>query len=174
MFCPRCAQQQLNDESRFCPRCGLPLAGVTALLASEGIVPQAQDAAHNTERNQKRKGIRRGAKIIFLSAVLAPIFLALGIVFDSPGPLIVPATVFLAGISWLLYSLFFGEGPMPAWGAKAAKELSGGRVSPAVSAPPFVPATSWLGAQSADTAEIVPPFSVTEHATKLLDEDRRK
>jgi hypothetical protein len=174
MFCPRCAQQQLNDESRFCPRCGLPLAGVAALLASDGIAPQGREATRDNEPNEKRKGVRRGAKIIFLSAVLAPVFLALSIAFDSPGPLLVPATVFLAGFSWLLYSLLFGEGPMPAWGAKADKELTGSRTSPALAAQQFVPASSWLGAQRADTAEMVPPFSVTEHSTKLLDEERRK
>src|SRR5438270_6017712 len=108
MFCPRCAQQQLNDESRFCPRCGLPLAGVASLLASEGAV-QGQGSAPSDKSNGRRADIRRGAKIIFLSAVLAPVFLALGIAFDSPGPLLVPATIFLAGLSWLLYSLFFGE-----------------------------------------------------------------
>lgn len=174
MFCPRCAQQQLNDESRFCPRCGLPLAGVAALLASDGIAPQGQGATRDNEQNEKRKGMRRGAKIIFLSAVLAPVFLALSIAIDSPGPLFVPATVFLAGLSWLLYSLLFGEGPMPTWGAKADKELTGARTSPALAAPQFVPASSWPGAQRADTAEMAPPFSVTEHSTKLLDEERRK
>jgi hypothetical protein len=174
MFCPRCAQQQLNDESRFCPRCGLPLAGVAALLASDGLAPQGQAVTRDNELNGKRKGIRRGAKIIFLSVVLAPVFFALSIVFDSPGPLLVPVSVFLAGLSWLLYSLIFGEGPMPAWGAKAGKELTGARTSPTLAAPPFVPASSWLGAQRADTAEMVPPFSVTEHSTKLLEEERRK
>jgi hypothetical protein len=174
MFCPRCAQQQLNDEPRFCPRCGLPLAGVAALLASDGVATQGQGATRDNEPNEKRKGIRRGAKMIFLSVVLAPVFLGLGIVFDTPGPLLVPVSVFLAGLSWLLYSLIFGEGPMPTWGAKARRELTGARTSPPLAAQQFVPASSWLGAQRADTAEIVPPFSVTEHSTKLLDEERRK
>jgi hypothetical protein len=159
MFCPRCAQQQLNDESRFCPRCGLLLAGVAALLASDGLAPQGQGATRDNELNEKRKGMRLGAKIIFLSAVLAPVFLALSIATDSPGP---------------LYSLLFGEGPMPMWGAKAKRELTGARTSPALAAPQFVPASSWSGAQRANTAEMVPPFSVTEHSTKLLDEERRK
>ncbi|SRR5579885_977160 len=174
MFCPRCAQQQLNDESRFCPRCGLPLAGVAALLASEGVAPTAQAASQDKGRDEKRRGIRRGAKIIFLSAVLAPVFLGFSIAADSPGPLLVPVTVFFVGLSWLLYSLLFGEGPLPAWRAKNESELTGARPAPPLAAPPFAPASSWLGAQRADTAEIVPPFSVTEHATKLLDEERRK
>lgn len=33
MFCPRCGHQQVSDEIRFCPHCGLPLNLLTDLLA---------------------------------------------------------------------------------------------------------------------------------------------
>src|SRR3954454_23299850 len=101
MFCPRCGQQQISDEVRFCPRCGLSLAQVPALLAA-GVEPAAEGAPRGTP-TRKRKQIRRGAKIMFFSAVLFPIFLGISIAIDEPGPLVVPFTVFLVGLTWMLY-----------------------------------------------------------------------
>src|SRR4051812_32240720 len=109
MYCPRCGQQQISDEVRFCSRCGLSLASVPVLLAGGEARAAVEGAATGGKPTRKRAQIRRGAKLLFLSAVLAPIFFALSIVFDSPGPLVVPLTVFLAGGAWLLYFTLFGD-----------------------------------------------------------------
>lgn len=53
--------------------------------------------------------MRVGAKIMFLSGVLLPIFLGLTVAADSPEPLLVPLIVFLLGLSCLLYFRLFGD-----------------------------------------------------------------
>jgi hypothetical protein len=169
MFCPRCGQQQISDEVRFCPRCGLSLAQVPALLAS-GVAATPAAESPRVARTQKRLGIRRGAKLMFFSAVLFPIFLALSIAFDSPGPLVVPLTVFLAGGAWLLYFALFGEETPHANEAKGSKEFRDSRTAPALPPSTFVPA-SGFGQRRANTADMAQPPSVTEQTTRLLDEE---
>jgi hypothetical protein len=168
MFCPRCGQQQVSGEVRFCPRCGLSLASVPALLA--GFEAAQPEGAPRGVRSKKRKQIRRGAKIMFFSAVLFPIFLVLAGVADHPGPLIVPLTVFFAGLAWLLYFVIFGEEAAQDSAEGARRDLREGRNAPSLPPATFVPA-SGFGARPAHTADMAQPPSVTEQTTKLLDQD---
>lgn len=169
MFCPRCGQQQVSGEVRFCSRCGLSLASVPALLAGFESPPTAGGAARRP-RSKKRKQMRRGAKLMFLSAVLFPIFFALGIAVDHPGPLIVPATVFFAGLAWLLYFVIFSEEDADEPVEKGREVLRESRTAPSLPPATFVPA-SGFGARPAHTADMAQPPSVTEQTTKLLNEE---
>jgi len=107
---------------------------------------------------------------MFLSAVLFPIFFALAIVFDSPGPLVVPLTVFLAGLAWLLYFVLFGEEIPHTTVVEDRKEFRDSRTAPSLPPSTFVPA-SGFGQRRANTADMVQPPSVTEQTTRLLDEE---
>ena len=40
MHCPRCGQQQISNETRFCSRCGFQLGVVSELLLHDGYLPQ--------------------------------------------------------------------------------------------------------------------------------------
>jgi hypothetical protein len=168
MFCPRCGQQQISDEVRFCPRCGLSLAQVPALL-TVGDAALAEGAPRGVP-TRKRKQIRRGGKIMFFSAVLFPIFLAVSIAADSPGPLVVPFMVFLVGLAWMLYFVIFGEEIPQAGVAEGRKEFRDSRTAPALPPSTFVPA-SGFGQRRANTSDMAQPPSVTEQTTRLLDEE---
>ena len=168
MFCPRCGQQQVSDEVRFCARCGLSLASVPALVA--GFEAAQPKGASRGGRWKKRKQMRRGAKLMFLSAVLFPVFFALAIAVDEPGPLIVPVTVFFAGLAWLLYSVLFGEEEEHESAVDARGGLRESRTAPPLPPATFVPA-SGFGARRANTADMAQPPSVTEQTTKLLDQE---
>jgi len=168
MFCPRCGQQQVSEEVRFCSRCGLSLASVPALLT--GFEAATPEGPARGGRWKKRKQIRRGAKIMFFSAVLFPIFFGLAIAADSPGPLIVPLTVFFAGLAWLLYFILFGEEAAHESASKGRDVLREGRGAPSLPPATFVPA-SGFGARRAHTADMAQPPSVTEQTTRLLDEE---
>jgi len=168
MFCPRCGQQQVSGEVRFCPRCGLSLASVPALLAGFEAAPS--QVASRGGRWKKRKQTRRGAKLMFFSAVLFPIFFGFAIAADSPGPLIVPVTVFFAGLAWTLYSLLFGEDDVHESAERGRKDLREGRGAPSLPPATFVPAAGF-GARPAHTADMAQPPSVTEQTTKLLDQE---
>jgi hypothetical protein len=170
MFCPQCGQQS-TGEIRFCPRCGLSLVPHAAILASgdttaggSGLAPQVP------VRSPRRVSTRRAAKLMFFSAVLFPIFFGIGIAADGPGPLLVPLTLFLAGLTWMIYARLFGDDSGHVIQPKSRSDLRAGREKPQLGARQFVPA-SLFDRQGANTAEIARPPSVTEHTTKLLDKD---
>lgn len=169
MFCPQCSQQS-SEDVRFCPRCGLPLAGLSAFVAGNDFTALAPDAARAPERAAKRAGVRRGAKLIFLSVVITPALLGLCFLFNSPVPLFVPFTLFLAGLAWLVYALLFGDEILNVGSLAARRNLKAGGGARALDAPQFVPAPLF-NAQRVNTSEIVPPPSVTESTTSLLGRD---
>lgn len=162
MFCPGCGYQIAAGHVRFCPGCGFRLDGVTDLLARNGE-PVSQQPQASTNLSERQKGVRLGVKLILLSVVLFPIFLALSVLFDSPGPLLPPATIFLSGIAWSLYSAIFGEEALPVRPARMPappRELIM-PVRQSVTAPTVGP----------QTREPVHPPSVTEHTTNLLKDE---
>jgi zinc-ribbon domain len=167
MFCPKCGQQS-SDEVRFCPRCGLSLAGLPAYVAGNEFAPVRPDAAHIEAQTAKRLGTRRGAKLMFFSVVLFPLFFGICFLVDGPAPLFVPFTVFLAGFVMLVYARLFGEDLLPVRGTRM--DLNAPVDRPALGAPPFTPA-SLFNQQRGNTAEMSRPPSVTENTTKLLDKD---
>lgn len=169
MYCPRCGQQQLSDETRFCSRCGLHLDTVKVLLS--GSPATVAPPPPPGERTPRSRGMRRGAKLMFLSVVLFPLFFALAIIADSPGPLVVPFTIFFAGLAMLLYSRLFGEDILPAK-SQAQQPAQFATYAPPAALPPSpgIPFTGYA-APRPDTAEITQPPSVTESTTKLLEKD---
>jgi hypothetical protein len=105
MHCPNCGQQALI-EARYCSRCGLPLTAVSELLSNGGLPVEAK------AKPRRNRGMRAGAKMMFFSLVLLPIFFGFCFPADSPAPLLVPLTVFLMGLSCLVYFRLFGDEEM--------------------------------------------------------------
>jgi len=169
MFCPKCGQQS-SDEVRFCPRCGLQLAGLPAYIAGNDLMAYRPDPAHQVELTAKKLGTRRGAKLMFFSFVLFPIFFGFCFLVDGPAPLVVPLTLFLAGFVMLVYARIFGDELIPIRGRASNRDLGAGADRPALGAPQFTPAPLF-NQPRADTAEIYRPPSVTENTTRLLDKD---
>lgn len=108
---------------------------------------------------------------MFFSVVLTPIFLAMSFMVDEPGPLLVPFFAFLVGLTLMIYArLFLDEVPIVK-----------------VQTPPYIfgtmphgnalpPASnigmSSIGAKQVRTSELAEPPSVTEHTTKLLNNEQ--
>jgi hypothetical protein len=118
----------------------------------------------------RRRGMRRGAKIMFISGVLLPAAALLAFEGDAPGPLLLLFTAFLAGLAWFVYSWLFGDNVLPVGKDARPRDVGAAADRPALGAPTFTPAP-FFGQQRGDTAEIYQPPSVTEHTTKLLDKD---
>jgi zinc-ribbon domain len=169
MFCPKCGQQS-SDEVRFCPRCGLSLAGLPAYVAGNEFAPARPEAPPPAEMTARRLGTRRGAKLMFFSVVLFPIFFAVCFLVDGPAPLFVPFTVFLMGLVMLVYARLFGDEFLSVRSLTGRRDLNALGDRPALGAPQFTPA-SLFNQQRANTAEIYQPPSITENTTKLLDKD---
>lgn len=167
MYCPKCGQQA-SDNMRFCSRCGLPISEVADWLAG-GVALAAREEAPQAVLSPKRKGMRRGAKVMFWGVVVTPLFLALSFAADSPIPLILSFMIFLAGLAMLLYSKLFGD-DLPVYMSRQPQEARLGTAPASSSLPPATDSGISVGRQSR-TAEMAQPPSVTDHTTKLLNNE---
>ena len=167
MYCPNCGQQQVSDEMRFCSRCGLALSGLAEWLAGGVLVRQADE---RRTLSRQRKAIRRSAKLLFFSAVMFPIFLLISIGIDEPGPLGIPLFIaFISGM-WMLYAKLFMDKATPL--NQATQPSAFGTPVARVSLPPPTNfPISDVGRQQVRTNELIEVPSVTEHTTKLLDDE---
>jgi len=169
MYCPKCGQQQVTDTTRFCSRCGLPIHGLSEWVERDGAPVVRQEGQPPSSR--KRACMKRGAKLVFFSLILTPIFFGLSFVADSPIPLFIPLTFFLAGLSFMLYTLIFGdESPRVQTSPARPAALRSG-FSTAALGPGTSDWTNPVGRRQVSTSELAQPPSVTEHTTKLLVDD---
>jgi hypothetical protein len=86
---------------RFCSRCGLALSGLAEWLAGGVQVRQAEET-RALSPSRRRRAIRRAAKMMFFSAAIFPLFLAMSIGIDEPGPLFVPSILFFVSLVWMV------------------------------------------------------------------------
>ncbi|MDQ2975256.1 MAG: hypothetical protein M3R69_07580 [Acidobacteriota bacterium] len=169
MYCPRCSQQQTSDVVRFCPGCGFQLNVVAELLSTNGALITREAETRKKVALLERKGVRVGAKLLFLSLFLLPLAILLSVAFDSPGPFVLPFIVFLLGSAKVLYTLLFGEqdrfktpAPLHAGLSATKRRFDLPKTTPIPINEP----------KRINTAEMVRPSSVTEHTTQLLDDDQ--
>ncbi len=61
MFCPRCGQEQISEETRFCSRCGFMLTIVSEVVANGGVLPQSLSFPDAEMISSPRKrGLKQG------------------------------------------------------------------------------------------------------------------
>lgn len=171
MHCPRCGQKQFSDEAHFCKSCGFPLDRVKELLVSGGVSPVLEKENQKPGESPRRRGVRRGAALLFIGLVLMPLTTLLG----ARRVDFLPAVFLLAGLLRILYAIIFQEG------ARRKKKRGGslahaptpadqlGTVARGSALPPSrgVPVAAFYP-QRVNTAQMVTPPSVTEHTTRLL------
>lgn len=193
MHCPQCGQQQVSNELRFCSRCGFPLGGVMELVANGGVLPQPHSPSvmdSTPKASPRRKGVQQGAALVFLAAVLTPLFAVLHEYLRFPEIFIALSAVigFIGGTLRVIYALIFEEGAQkvvylnpnkqqplfspyqqPAAQPRPLADVSRVRPLPPQAASP---APNW---RRPDTAELVKnPPSVTENTTRLLDKQDKE
>ena len=179
MFCPRCGQERVSQDTSFCSRCGFLLTGTADLILTDGL-PVGGSAVATTGKDSPRwHGIKQGIFMIMLMIVLTPV---LGLVFRFAFNMIpwpIGILVFLLGGGGLLriiYALFFESknadesqdrtlrrGEFPS--GQIHRELPAGDRSDFVS-PAAHRAGSWL-----DTNDLQ-PHSVIDNTTKLLEKEQ--
>jgi hypothetical protein len=170
MYCPRCGQQQVSEEMRFCSRCGLPISGLIEWLA-QGVPAKQGEGKQASLPSPRRKGLRRGAKLLFLSGVLFPVFLVSSLIVDDGAPMIVPIFVFFVALIWMLYARLFVE-DSSAIKSQRARTSGLGPMSAGGALPPASNiGIHGVGEQRVRTKELAQPPSVTEHTTRLLDQE---
>lgn len=180
MYCPKCGQQQVPEEVRFCSRCGFPLGPVSELLSQGGSASLFPMGGASSELSPRQKGIRQGAIMMLSTLLIVPVVIFLLVaMLGMPGELI-PLTavlLFMGGLMRILYAVFLEDNdsgskpnamphyiPPPMPQARLSTPARGSALPPANSAP----APAWR--RPVDTSELVSPPSVTENTTRLLDE----
>jgi hypothetical protein len=184
MHCPKCGQQQVSEETRFCSRCGLLLSGVAQVMANDGIIPTNQGGFTGTGDSPRRRGIKLGVFIFLLTFILVPIFgvIALGLNLE---PWLPGIAVFLfggGGILRIAYALMFESSqPKGLGGGTAAAPVFPRSVGEARSEPQLTAGPASTGSYSPprqgrwmETSDLNQPSSVTDNTTKLLQEEENR
>jgi len=166
---------------RFCSRCGFLMEGVMHLLANSGILPFVE--AGERKISKKRKGVMQGVIVFLAGILLVPVFGVMagfsdGRISDVFGffAALTAVVCFIGGLLRILFAAIFEEGapPQPYVSAPSymppAMPPAPARV--AALPPPAVNTQPWR--QRPETAEIVPPTSVPDHTTKLLEKSEEK
>ena len=179
MFCPRCGQQQATDSMRFCSRCGFSMEGVMHLLAHGGMLPRYELPAGEKIISPRRRGVRQGAMLMLIGALLVPIFgvmagFAPGRISDVFGffAALTAVICFLGGPLRMLFAAIFEEGAKPQSYVAAPSYVPPAMPAPQVrvsALPPTRAASTEGWRQRPQTAEIIPPSSVADPTTKLLE-----
>ncbi len=175
MFCPKCSQQQISDETRFCSRCGFQLNVVKALLSDDNSAQNEEIT--KPDRSLRKRDMTIGAALMFLFA-----FIVAAITVDMPSAH--SARIFLLAIAWLVLSLLINIKPIIQYflraddSAPTADDFSASKVISKFTSrnKKFLPEAQSVPAAdlimpSVNTAEMVMPPSVTERTTNLLDKE---
>ena len=151
------------------------------LLAHGGMLPMYQPTEGEKTISPRRKGVKQGALLMLIGAILVPIF---GVMSGfAPGRLenvfaffaaLSAIICFLGGPLRMLFAAIFEEGAKPQYqfaprANYAPPAIPQARISALPPAPAANPAAQWR--QRPQTAEIVAPPSVTDSTTKLLDKE---
>jgi hypothetical protein len=183
MYCPKCGQQQVSGDVRFCPRCGFQLEGVKALVTGEAVpAPLAQLSTPEIDSPRKR-GIKQGVMLMLSTALLVPLIAILAKTGALPREYVALAAIFcsVGGFLRLVYALLFQSGDAPSQEAlrppayvppPAHLRGTAAHTLPPAQQQPATP--THFGGRLFDTAELgrhaQQPPSVTESETRLLDE----
>ncbi len=109
MFCPRCGQEQVTSETKFCSRCGFLLTGVQELIYNNGLPIQTLVASENKGMSPRKKGFKQGGQLLFLCLILVPIIAIIsGALNFSPALSVITGILtFWGGILRILYARVF-------------------------------------------------------------------
>lgn len=183
MFCPRCAQEQVIEEIRYCSRCGFPLTLVAQVLAHGGTLPQLEEIYNKPKgRFTRSKGLKFGlAWFLILTFLIAPFLAIVGV---DGLPEITAALGVFGGLLIILFSFIFLKKEPKTWNAEQLGQPQTAReydalhgktnqtaLPPQQSIPTSAyvpPINSWKAPETSDLAN---PGSVTEGTTKLLEKE---
>jgi hypothetical protein len=180
MFCPRCGQEQISNETRFCSRCGFLMSGVGALIANNGN-PDALIVSNTAKADSpRRKGIKKGLFIFLLTFLVVPIISILTVWAKAEpfGVAIAAILLFVGGLLRMAYAWMF-ESVAPNGQAfeqtatNTAQNISGGNQN-ALPPPSSIPASTYMPPQHGiwrDTNDLE-PSSVTDATTRHLQKEQ--
>ncbi len=179
VYCPRCGQEQITSETRFCSRCGFLMTGISGVVLAGGLNQELQSANAKLP-TPRRRGLKQGGAWFLLGIFLVPLFGVLSLLIHFPEEIIGLGAIifFVGGIVRMIYALIFESGNpsdktleetvMQTAQKLLNKKPQANALPPQQSIPVegYVPPTAgnWR-----ETSDLV-PNSVTDGTTKLLDD----
>lgn len=182
MYCPRCGQEQITEETRFCSRCGFLLTGIAEVMANDGALPVAAAASTGISvSSPRKKGLKQGLFIFLLTFLVVPLLSIFTLMLDAePYAVVIGAIVLtVGGLLRMAYALMFeasepGENTLEQNVYQSAQSLlnkkkEANALPPQTSFPVDSYAPPGQGTWR-DTNDLT-PSSVTDNTTKLLQKD---
>ncbi|NOT47221.1 MAG: hypothetical protein HOP17_05660 [Acidobacteria bacterium] len=172
MHCPKCGQQQISDEIRYCSCCGFLLTGIAEIVANDGILP-ARTVSKGT-KSKRTQGLKQAAFIMILGIVLVPIWIAFLAATNGPPELAVAAVFFFLGSAILrgAYAFLFQSNEPLEFASSQPQPVFHGASEPnALPRQTSVPADAYAAPGTGawrDTNDLGVRGSVTDTTTKLL------
>ena len=182
MHCPRCGQQQISDQTKFCSRCGFQLGIVSELLDNGGFLPRLAELNQGkTTIFTRKNGVIFSVLWFIFFVMMMPAFF--GIVGADEVAGASAAFGVFSTMMLMIVSLAALKRPRkvydqsnyqmppapPQAGLYGNQQM--GALPPQQSQPAstyVAPAGNW---RAPDTGDLVRPGSVTESTTKLLKKD---
>ena len=182
MHCPRCGQQQISNETKFCSRCGFQMGLIPELIANNGMLPQLAELYQQNQSWFTRKNGVIFSLLWFVTFVMMiPAFAGLG---DAEEIAAVSAVFGLfSTVMLLIFSLGFLKKTQKTINLAAleAHQMQATSLHGSTPAQHALPPQQTTSAQSytapqgswrtPDTGEFATPGSVTDSTTKLLTKD---
>jgi hypothetical protein len=180
MHCPKCGQQQISDQTRFCSRCGFLLTGIAHVVANDGILPMQTPQSFFAAGSARRRGVMQGVFIFLLSFLIVPLagVLTAFLNIEPFLPAISAILLIMGGLLRMVYALMFESGVsggntleqnvMAGSQNVFAGKREAGELPPAQSIPTSVYAPPPGTGRWRETNELETPGSVTDSTTKLL------
>lgn len=178
VYCPRCGQEQISPEVRFCSRCGFLMNGLAEVVLNGGI-PQQLAPSGAKPPTPRRRGLKQGGGWFLFGVLVVPLLGILSEIFKFNDDIVGLAAVvfFLGGIVRMLYALIFETGN-PADKTLEENVMQTAQKflnkNPQVNALPpqqSIPVDNYAPPRQAnwrDTNDLQ-PSSVTDSTTKLLN-----
>lgn len=181
MHCPRCGQQQVSEETKFCSRCGFPLGLVSEILFHGGFLPQLADLQKSKKWLTRKNALKFSlAWFLVMVLILTPLagvadldnLAGVFAIMGTMGAIIMTIFSFLFLPKEKKYyqnENVFQNVNQPA--QFAGRPHHQNALPPQMSQPVesyMPPAGAW---KAPETGDLVRPGSVTEGTTKLLKKD---
>lgn len=183
MYCPRCGQQQISEETRFCSKCGFLLTAVTEIIAKGGALPQYLSSGETKPLTARKKGLKTGGFIFLSGFLIVPLLAIITIALRvEPFAVAIAAILtFVAGFLRMIYALIF-ESNNPSEATledniyqTTQKLMNKKQTAKSLPPPQSIPASSYnppVASNWRDTNDLDKVPSVTEHTTKHLKNEK--
>lgn len=181
VYCPRCGQEQISAEVRFCSRCGFVMTGMAEIVLGGGIPQQLLPDAPKPP-TARRRGLKQGGGWFLLGVVLVPLLGVLSLILRFPEEFIGLAAVifFIGGIVRMVFALIFESGnpsekTLEENVYQTAQKFLNKKKSSELPASHSIPTEGYIPPRAAnwrDTNDLE-PSSVTDQTTKLLEKDKK-